>query len=77
MAEIRQEKLPPVSDQEIEGLKKIPSSDSIEMTDADNLAGAVVDGVPRPTKVNKGAIQGEYVIKDDLLIFHFHKSDRK
>lgn len=42
-----------------------------------NLAESVSSGIPEFEQVEKGNIVGEYTIKDELLIYHLYKKDRK
>mgnify|MGYP001813843965 CR=1 FL=1 len=57
-----------VSDEEREGVKQTPQ---------DNLSDKVTAGVPELHDVEKGDIVGAWTKKDDLLIYHFYKRDRK
>lgn len=43
----------------------------------DNIAETVMSGIPDLTEVEKGEIVGAYTHKDDLLVYHFYKKDRK
>jgi len=42
-----------------------------------NIADSVVSSVPELTEVEKGNIVGAYTFKDELLLYHFYKKDRK
>jgi hypothetical protein len=55
-----------VSDDEKHGLQHVPQCNV-----------DVASAVPELTWVTKGVIEGAYVLKDGLLIYHIYKSDRK
>jgi hypothetical protein len=57
-----------VSGEEKKGVEETPQVD---------LANALQDAVPAFERVEKGDLIAEYGVKDDLLLFHFYKKDRR